>query len=84
MKKYNLLFMIGSFMITLVGGLILILIWLFVTKTGDNSGPLKKQDKDSIVIQIKEVPVKVYVHDTIKIKIQCHKEHYETKIDTVQ
>ncbi len=76
--------MIGSFIITLIVGFIFMLLWLFATKTGDNSVPLKKQDKDSIVIQVKEVPVKVYLHDTVRIKIPCHKQHYETKIDTAQ
>jgi hypothetical protein len=60
------------------------IIYAIIAKHDDSPWPPTKEKKDSIAIQIKEVPVNVYVHDTVRIKIPCTKQHYETRIDTAQ
>lgn len=84
MKKSNLLFLGGAFTILLIAGFCCMIVWAFITKGNDKPWPPKKENTEAVAIQIKEVPVKVYVHDTVRIKIPCHKQHFETKIDTVQ
>ena len=84
MKQSNLLFLGGAFTLLLILGFCGMIVWAFITRGNDKPWPPTKEKKDSIAIQIKEVPVNVYVHDTVRIKIPCNKQHYETKIDTAQ
>lgn len=84
MKQSNLFFLAGASVIILGFSFVVMIVWGLFTKTSSNPWPPKKQEKEAVAIQIKEVPVKVYVHDTVRIKIPCHKQHFETKIDTVQ
>ena len=84
MKQSNLLFLGGAFTIILIFGFCAMMVWAFITRGNDKPWPPTKEKKDSSVIEIKEVPVKVYVHDTVEIRIPCKKQHYETKIDTAQ
>jgi hypothetical protein len=84
MKQSNLLFLGGAFTILLIAGFCGMIIWAFITRGNDKPWPPAKEKKDSVAIEIKEVPVKVYVHDTVRIKIPCNKQHYETRIDTAQ
>jgi hypothetical protein len=88
MKQSNLLFIGGAFTILLIAGFCGMLVWAFLTKNDDKPWPPTKETKDSIAVEIKEVikevPVKVYVHDTVRIKIPCTKQHCETKTDTAE
>jgi len=82
MKQSNLLFLGGAFTLLLILGFCGMIVWAFITRGNDKPRPPKKEKRDSVAIEIKEVPV--YVHDTVRIKIPCNKQHYETKIDTAQ
>jgi hypothetical protein len=86
MKQSNLLFLGGAFTLLLILGFCGMIVWAFITRGNDKPWPPIKEKKDSIAIQIKEVkvPVNVYIHDTVRIKIPCNKQHYETRIDTAQ
>lgn len=84
MKQSNLLFLGGAFTLLLILGFCGMIVWAFITRGNDKPWPPIKEKKDSVAIQIKEVPVKVYLHDTVRIKIPCNKQHYETRIDTAQ
>lgn len=88
MKISNLLFLVGAITILLIFSFSSLMVWaLFNEKNNDPF--LQKQDaKKATTIEIKEiikeVPVTVYIHDTVRLKITCHKQHYETKNDTAK
>lgn len=86
MKQSNLLFIGGAFTIVLIFGFCAMLVWAFLTRGNDRPWPPTKEKKDSVAIEIKEVkvPVNVYIHDTVQVRIPCKKQHYETKTDTAQ
>jgi hypothetical protein len=86
MKQSNLLFLGGAFTILLIVGFCGTMIWALITKGNDKPWSPIKEKKDSIVVEIKEVkvPVNVYIHDTVQVRIPCKKQHYEIKTDTVQ
>jgi|LakMenEpi03Aug12_release.lakeMendotaPanAssembly.Ray.scaffolds.fasta_scaffold171322_4 hypothetical protein len=86
MKQSKLLFLGGAFTILLIVGFCGMIIWAFLTKDNNKPWPPTKEKKDSVAIEIKEVkvPVNVYVHDTVTIKIPCRKQHCEIKTDTAQ
>ena len=86
MKQSKLLFLGGAFTILLIVGFCGMIIWAFITKSDNVPFQSVKEKKDSVAIEIKEVkvPVNVYVHDTVTIKIPCRKQHCEIKTDTAQ
>jgi len=84
MKKSNLLFLGGAFTILLIAIFACAIIWAFITQDRDHNWPPTKKSAEATTIEIKEVPVKIYIHDTVKIMIPCKKQHIETKKDTVQ
>jgi hypothetical protein len=86
MKQSKLLFLGGAFTILLIVGFCGMIIWAFLTRDNNKPWPPTKEKKDSMVVEIKEVkvPVNVYIHDTVQVRIPCKKQHYEPKIDTAQ
>ena len=86
MKQSNLFFIGGAITILLIAGFCGMIIWAFLTISNDRPWPPAKERKDSVTIEIKEVkvPVNVYVHDTVTVKIPCRKQHCEIKVDTAQ
>lgn len=86
MKQSNLLFLVGSLTILLIAGFAGILIWAAVKENDERPWPPKSKIEKSVAVEIKEVkvPVNVYIRDTVRVKIPCHKQHYETKTDTAE
>jgi hypothetical protein len=84
MKTSNVLFIGGAFTILLIVGFCGIIIWALFNEKSNDPFLQTQEIKKSTTPIIKEVPVNVYIHDTIRIKIPCIKQHYETKIDTAE
>lgn len=84
MKKSNLLFLGGALTILLIAIFAIAIIWAFITHDRHDNWPPTKKSAEATTIEIKEVPVNVYIHDTVEIRIPCKKQHFETKKDTVE
>lgn len=84
MKTSNLLFLVGAITILLIFSFSSLIVWAFFHEKNNDPFPMKQEVKKTAIVEIKEVPVNVYIHDTLRIKIPCNKQHFETKIDTIK